>query len=132
MLLTVDTSAVLAVAVGESTKSAIVEATRGADLIAPDSLPAEVGNALSAMYKRQRITLEQSIGVLAAVRAIPVRFHPIDLERALTLCDQLGIYAYDAYVLDCARATDAPLVTLDNGLRTAARQAGITIHPLDP
>lgn len=129
MILTVDTSAVLAVAVGESAKPALVEAVRGADLIAPGSLTAEIGNALSAMFKRKRVTLEDAERVIAVYRSIPLRLLDIDLTRALALAEKFGIYAYDAYVIDCALSTGTPLLSLDMSQRKVAMQAGVSLHP---
>ena len=39
----------------------------------------------------------------------------------------MGMYAYDAYFLDCAARRAAPLLTLDRGLKRAAKAAGITL-----
>ena len=64
--------------------------------MSPTSLPLEIGNALSAMFKRQRVTLQQARRVLDVYQAIPVRLVPVDLQRAVTLASDLGIYAYDA------------------------------------
>ena len=58
MEIVADTSVIIAVIANEPEKAAIVAQTQGADLFAPQSLPWEVGNAFSAMLKRQRITLE--------------------------------------------------------------------------
>lgn len=38
----------------------------------------------------------------------------------------LSIYAYDAYMISCARIHSAPLITIDNGLKSAAEAAGVT------
>ena len=129
MIITVDTSAVLAVASGESTRLALTQAVRGADLVAPASLPVEVGNALSAMLKRDRITPADADRVLVAYHQIPIRLVAVDLARAVALAAQLGIYAYDAYVIDCARTEGAPLLSLDGGQKQAATEAGVSIHP---
>ncbi len=132
MTITVDTSAVVAVAADEPSKPALIEAVRGADLIAPASLAAEVGNALSAMLKRRRITLANAQAVLAAFQRIPIRTVDLDLSRALELSDQLNLYAYDAYVLTCALNSDTPLLSLDGPQREAARRVGVTLIELDP
>ena len=129
MVLVVDTSVVLAVAADEATKPELIEATQSADLIAPLALPVEIGNALSAMFKRNRLGLEEAAMILRAFRTIPVQLVDIDLDRSLRLASELDVYAYDAYVIDCALAHDAPLLTLDRGQRAAASRAGVTIHP---
>lgn len=130
MLITVDTSAVLAVAADEPTKPALIQATRGADLIAPASLWSEVGNALSAMFKRGRITPEAAERVLASAHTIPIRLVDLDVSRAVALAARLDVYAYDAYVIDCALSQQAPLLSLDRGQRAAAERAGVALHPI--
>ena len=45
----------------------------------------------------------------------------------MALSAELKIYAYDAYVLACAEAQHAPLVTLDRRLVRAAEQAGVDV-----
>ncbi len=53
----IDTSALVAVIVGEPEKDKIVELTTGHTLIGPGSIPWEVGNAFSAMFKKGRLTV---------------------------------------------------------------------------
>ncbi len=123
----VDTSVLIAVVANEPQKAALIAHTQGAQLFAPASLPAEVGNAFSAMLKRGRITLPQAQAALAAYRQIAVTLWEIDLDDALQLAARLNIYAYDAYVIACALRLNAPLLTLDGGLKTAAQTAGVTL-----
>ena len=79
------------------------------------------------MLKRRRASLTQVRAMLAAYAKIPVRFLEVDLGVALELADEFGLYAYDAYLLACARAQRAPLLTLDQALARAARDANIEI-----
>jgi len=51
-----DTNILLAVIFNEPEKDNIVQLTSGNDAIAPEILPYEVGNALSAMIKGKQIT----------------------------------------------------------------------------
>ncbi len=132
MIVTVDTSAVIAVAADEPSKPALIEAVRGADLIAPASLAAEVGNALSAMFKRRRITLPEAQAVLASYQRIPIQTYDLDLSRALELASQLDVYAYDAYAIACALNTDTSLLSLDGSQREAARRAGVSVIEFNP
>lgn len=132
MNLVIDTSAVIAVITNESHKEKLVEAATGADLIAPSSLPAEVGNAFSAMFRQKRIGLKQALGAIRAYQEIPIRLSEIDPAGALELADQLGVYAYDAYVIACALRHRCPLVSLDSGLIDAARRAGAQIVEVEP
>ena len=126
-LVAIDTSVVIATITSESERFSLVRWTQGTELVAPVSLAAEVGNAFSAMFRRGRITLEASLVALRAYQRIPIRILPLELEHALALSNELGIYAYDAYVISCALKSRAPLLTLDSGQREAARRAGARI-----
>jgi predicted nucleic acid-binding protein len=132
MALVVDTSVVLAVVLNEPSKPTLIQRTSGADLIAPASLHWEVGNALSAMLKRKRLTHVEALQALAEYRNIPIRFLDVALDDAVTLAAQLTIYAYDAFFIACARAQASALVTIDNGLKVAATRAGLTVLEVTP
>ncbi len=99
MKIVVDTSVIMAVIANEPEKVALVQLTKGAELIAPHTVHWEIGNAFSAMLKRKRITLDQASKALEAYANIPIRFLDVELERSLRVADELGIYAYDAYIL---------------------------------
>lgn len=116
MVITIDTSALLAVLLNEQHKLAIIEATKGGDLQAPASLDAEIGNAISAMFKRDRLRLKEAEQVLAQFNQIPIRRTKLRLTEAIKLAQAHGLYAYDAYVLDCARQYRSPLLSLDKQL----------------
>lgn len=120
MDIVVDTSALIAVIAGEPIKGRLIEMTSGAVLIAPQSVHWEIGNALSAMLKRRRITRSQALQAIEVYRKIPLRFVEVELEHTLKMVDQLSIYAYDAYLIRCALKYKAPLLTLDHGLAEAA------------
>lgn len=127
MVIVVDTSVIIAVILNEASKGSLVQATTGAYLVAPASLHWEIGNALSAMFKRRRLTLAEGQQALLEYQKVPLRFIDVALADTLTIADQYSIYAYDAYFIACARLQSAPLLTIDNGLRTTARAAGITV-----
>jgi predicted nucleic acid-binding protein len=123
----VDTSAVIAVAANEPIKPRLVELTRGEELVAAATLPWEVGNAISAMFKQRRITLDQGLELLRQYRGITIRLLDVDLEPSLRWAAGLNIYAYDAYVIQCAKQTGQRVLTLDGGLKDAARRAGVAV-----
>lgn len=127
MPVVVDTSVLIAVIAAEAERGALIRATQGAELLAPASVHWEIGNACSAMLKRRRANLTQVRAMLAAYAKIPVRFLEVDLGVALELADEFGLYAYDAYLLACARAQRAPLLTLDQALIRAARDADVEV-----
>jgi predicted nucleic acid-binding protein len=123
----IDTSAILAV-IGElPEKASLVRLTRGATLVAPPSVHWEVGNALSAMFKRKAIGIGEALQLLEAYAAIPIRMAGIDLKQAVELSARLNVYAYDAYVLACALNQGTPLLTLDGGLKERARELKLDV-----
>jgi predicted nucleic acid-binding protein len=127
MDIVVDASVIIAVIANEPVKSEIISLTQGAHLIAPRSVHWEIGNAFSAMFKRQRITLEQAILALQIYKTIPIRFVEVDLEQALEISAELQIYAYDAYLLQCALKYQLPMFTLDHILVDSAVRKGVRI-----
>jgi predicted nucleic acid-binding protein len=132
MALVVDTSVILAVVLNEPTKARLIQLTTGADLVAPLSLHWEIGNALSAMLKRKRITEAEAQDALLEYQKIPIRFLDVALDATLQIVAQYRIYAYDAYFIVCARQQSSALITLDNGLHAVARAAHISLLEVTP
>jgi len=127
MYITIDTSALIAVIGNEASKQKIIKATSGCSLYAPSSVHWEIGNAFSAMFKRSVSTIEQARLALAVYREIPIKFIDVSLEHTVEISQALHIYAYDAYLIQCAQQTSTPLLTLDKGLKVAAEKMGIHI-----
>jgi predicted nucleic acid-binding protein len=125
--ISVDTSIIMAVILNEPAKPDLLHATEGADLRAAPSLPWEVGNALTALFKRGRIQLRQAQKAVESFEAIPVQLVDVDLQEAVRLGHEHGIYAYDAYVLECARRYGTPLLSLDGPQCKVARKLGIEV-----
>jgi predicted nucleic acid-binding protein len=121
----IDTSALMAVIVGEPERDIIVDITTGNSLIGPGSIPWEVGNAFSAMFKQNRITIQEAEKGIEIFKNIPLRFIETDFISSLKLSKKHKIYAYDAYFLDCALRYNAPLLTLDKKLNTMANNLNI-------
>lgn len=123
----VDTSALLAVLLGEPERDALIRLTADRTLVAPGSVPWEMGNALSAMRKRGRLDADQANTVLEGYARIPLRLIDVDLATSVETAGQLGLYAYDAYFIVCAAVHRAPLLTLDAALARAAQGVGIRV-----
>lgn len=115
----IDTSAILAVIAEQPEKPDLVRLTRGATLLAPASVHWEIGNAMSAMFKRKAIGIKDAVRLLEAYAAIPIRVAEVGLKQAVELSAKWNVCAYDAYILACAINERAPLLTLDGGLRKA-------------
>jgi predicted nucleic acid-binding protein len=127
MDIVIDASAIIAVIAQEPQRDILIEVTRGTDLLAPHSVHWEIGNAFSAMIRRNRITLDQALAALRAYKRIPIRLLEVDLEASLEIADRLGLYACDAYLIRCALQYSAPLVSLDQGLVRAAQELNVQV-----
>lgn len=130
-MIVIDASVILAVLANEPVRNRLISITTGAHLVAPASLPWEIGNALSAMIKRRRVTVDQAQETVAAFHRISIRLVDVNLSKALALASRFGIYTYDAYFLECALSMHLPLLTLDRDLSAAARYARITVLELN-
>jgi len=127
MKITAETNTFIAVALNEPEKDRIIRLTEGNDLIAPDVLPFEIGNALTAMMKKNALKKEEVASAWDVVQHIPVDLRHTDIKSALNIAIKFNIYAYDAYFLECADKLRSPLLTLDLGMQRVAREIGITI-----
>jgi predicted nucleic acid-binding protein len=122
-----DTSIFLAVALNEPEKGAIFRLTTDASITAPEILPYEIGNALSAMVKRKKLTEAEALKAEKATGQIPVRLVGVDIRAALKIAAERNIYACDAYFLQCARLYSLPLLTLDKRMKQVAVELGIQV-----
>jgi predicted nucleic acid-binding protein len=127
MRIVVDTSAIIAVIAGEPEKSRLIELTKDATIVAPPSINWEVGNAFSAMLKRSRINLEQAVEAIEVYQEISLEIVEINLKEAVRLAGKYRIYAYDAYILQCAIENGLPLISLDQNLIGIAKHEGIEV-----
>lgn len=127
MELTVDASVIMAVILNEPRKPQLLEATLGVELLSAPSLPWEIGNALSALFKRRRINMADAETALASFSQIPIRLPSLAIEPSVALAKKHGVYAYDAYVIDCARRYQTPLLTLDRRQAQVAKSEGLTV-----
>ncbi|MFQ5753949.1 MAG: type II toxin-antitoxin system VapC family toxin [bacterium] len=127
MNIVADTNIFLAVALDEPEKKRIIEITSESTAISPDILPYEIGNALTAMLKRRKISKDQALSIFRATQNIPVRLISVDINEALKIAIQFNIYAYDAYFIRCCRSMSCPLITLDKRMKGIAKQLNITV-----
>lgn len=127
----IDTSALLAVLLEEPEKEAVVEKTMGTVLNAPASVRWEVGNAATAGVKRRRLTMKRAQQLMADFESVTIRELAVDIKAAVDLGLELGIYAYDAHILEAARSSGFPLLALDGPIRRNARKLGLSLVELD-
>jgi len=121
-----DASIVLAVLLEEPEKHSIIEATKGVEIKAPVCLRYEIGNALSAMAKRKRLTKSEIQKIISLFEVLPIQEVDIDLSDSLNIALKNNIYAYDAYYLSVAKKHKIPLLSLDRKMIEVAEKESIT------
>jgi len=91
----------------------------------------EVTNVLVMAERRKRITAAASVEFLTLLETLEIQVDEESARRAfshlLPLCRQHGLTSYDAAYLDLALRRRLPLATLDDDLRSAARQLGLEL-----
>lgn len=127
MNIVADTSVVISVLFNEASKEKLIGITKNKDLISPASLHWEIGNAISAMFKRGRIDYETSIKALDLYKNIKIRFVDVSLQNSIKIASLNNIYAYDAYFLECSKQYNIPLITLDNRLFEIAKEMKLKV-----
>jgi predicted nucleic acid-binding protein len=127
MKIVIDTSALIAVIADEPEKARLIELTMGTTVVVPPSVKWEVGNAFSAMLKRSRLTIEQAVEALDVYHSISMDTVEINLKDAVRLAGKYNIYAYDAYILQCAIEYEPPLISLDEDLVEIAKRENIQV-----
>jgi predicted nucleic acid-binding protein len=131
MEVVIDASVLIAVITNEDEKEKLVALTSEAELIAPLSVHWEIGNAFSSLLKRKRLTLDEALQAIEIYLEIPVRFVEVELTESVALANELSLYAYDAYLLECALKYRLPLLTLDNRLAQAAKEKRIQVLEIE-
>jgi predicted nucleic acid-binding protein len=132
MELVIDTSAIVAVLLNEPEREALVRRTRGTTLLAPSSVHWQVGNALASTLRRGKADVRAALKALEIYRQIPLRLLDVRIEDAVQLSAEHRVYAYDAYVLACARKQRCPLLSLDKALLRVASTIGVDVIEVSP
>lgn len=68
-----------------------------------------------------------TIDTSALIAVIGNEFIDVSLEHTVEISKALNIYAYDAYLIQCAQQTSTSLLTLDRRLKIAAEEMGIHV-----
>jgi len=125
MKLLVDANIFLAVILNEPEKAGIIKLTKDCELISPEILPYEIGNALSAMFRRDRLSESQIHTCFDIFKKIPLRLVPVDIEKSLQIVSKHNIYAYDSYYLEVASRLNLKLLSLDQKMVNVAQSIEI-------
>lgn len=123
--MTIDTSALLAVLMNEDHKSKVIKLTVNCELQAPAIIDGEVGNTLSAMFKRNRLNISKAKDIIKQFEMIPIRRTEIRIQDSLEIASNYNLYAYDCYFLDCSLQYRSPLLSLDSKMVEIAKQLKI-------
>ena len=122
-----DASAFLAVVLNEAARDSIIQSTAGRGIVAPEILPYEIGNALVVVRKKGRLTDREVLQAFDRAQQIAVTLLPVTIPDAVKLAMQFGIYAYDAYYLQCCIENRLPLLSLDARMCEVAKRLRIQI-----
>ena len=60
-----------------------------------------------------------------------IKFIDVPLEKTLEISHAQNIYAYDAYLIQCAQQTSTSLLTLDKELKAIGKIMGINILEIE-
>ncbi len=101
-------------------------------MLVPTLFALEIANALVMGERRKRLRqaeIQRFIDLLEGLSMVQdVQPRSVMMNAALAIAREHGLSAYDAAYLELAIREDAPLATLDKGLRAAARKAGVTVY----
>lgn len=131
-MLILDSSAALAwVLEDESPAIASLESLVHERVTVPSHWILEIVNGLRMAVRRRRLKPGDGALVLAQLAILPIKSDPETSVRGWkeipALADKYGLTAYDAAYLELALRLDVPLVTLDQDLARAAREAGVPL-----
>ena len=70
--------------------------------------------------------------MLKSYGQIPIRFVDVGLADAIELAAEHNLYAYDAYLIVCAREMRCKLVSLDHALLRVANDVGVEVLEVPP
>jgi predicted nucleic acid-binding protein len=127
MEIVADASAFLAVVLDESDRDWVIEKTLGERIVSPEILPYEIGNALSAIRKRNRLNAAEALRAYDISQKIAVKLVPVKIHEALKIAVRFNIYAFDAYYLQCCIENKLPLISLDENMRKTAEKLKIKV-----
>lgn len=101
--------------------------TAGYQLLAPDLLWAELGNALWKKHRRHELDPRTARRLLHDFARVPIEFHETGrwTPAALDLATQYGVTVYDGLYLALAAGHGCRVLTADRRLREACRDGGI-------
>ncbi len=117
----VDASALAAMVFGEPEAAEIAEKLSSSALAAPTLLRYELASVGLKKLRKYPNRREALLAALPLADRMGIQHVDVPAVEVLRLADETGLTAYDAAYLWLARHLKAELVTLDQGLKKAAR-----------
>ena len=117
----VDASALAAVLFGEPEGGRVAKALGKGPLFAPTLLRYEVGSVCLKKVRRHPARRADLLAALDLFTRMDLREVEVPPVETAELAERAGLTIYDAAYLWLARSIGAALVTLDEGLESAAR-----------
>lgn len=100
------------------------------ELLAPDLLWVEAGNALWKRHRRGQLARGDARGILRDLRRLPLAIHPSGplIGMALDLAIRRGQTVYDSLYLAVAIARRCAMVTADDNLYQVVKDGPLSRH----
>ena len=99
--------------------------------IVPSVWPLEVVNVLLVAERRKRLNLADSVRFITLLSQLPIEVEyewpENKMKDHLALGREQNLSSYDASYLDLAMRKDCPIATLDERLRTAAKDISVEV-----
>ena len=121
----IDASCILEFLLNQDAKNLVVQKVGTSQLVAPQCLPYEVGNAVSKLIKRKLISIVDGVAVYHEFARIPLRLVEPDISESIVIAGNTDSYAYDSYYISVAKRLNMPLFTLDDKMKENAGSQGV-------
>ena len=121
----IDASCILEFLLNQDAKNLVIQKVGASQLVAPQCLPYEVGNAVSKLIKRKLISIVDGVAVYHEFARIPLRLIEPDIPEAIVIAGNTDSYAYDSYYISVAKRLNMPLFTLDDKMKQNADSQGV-------
>lgn len=113
----------------------VYETLPARDIFVPAHWPVEVANALLSNVRRRRVAVDKIESILSGLSLFRIQVDPpISVEQLATLTHfaaSQNLTVYDASYVQLAVEEKAPLATLDEDMRAAARKLRVALVPGD-
>ncbi len=121
----IDASCILEFLLNQNDKDTVIKTVGTAQLVAPNCLPYEIGNAVSKLIKRKLISIYDGLAVYHEFVRIPMRLMEPDIPNSIVVAGETESYAYDSYYISLAKQLSLPLFTMDGTMKKNACSRGV-------